>query len=66
VGAAVKVTEAPAQIVVLPEVMLTAGATPVDTTMVIALLVTVLVDTQPALLVICNVNTSLLLIELVV
>ncbi len=60
------VTEAPAQIVVLPEVMLTAGATLVDTTMVIALLVTVLVDTQPALLVICNVNTSLLLIELVV
>jgi hypothetical protein len=66
VGAAVKVTEAPAQIVELPEVMLTAGATPVDTTMVIALLVTVLVDTQPALLVICNVNTSLLLIALVV
>ena len=57
VGLAVKVTEAPSQIVVVDAVMLTSGST-LDELMVISLLSAVGVDTQARSLVMITVTTS--------
>jgi hypothetical protein len=66
VGVAVKVTLLPAQIVVALALILTEGVTLVVVVIVKAFDVAVVEDKQPALLVKSNVNTSPLLIALVV
>jgi hypothetical protein len=66
VGVAVKVTLLPAQIVVALALILTEGVTLVVVVIVKAFDVAVVVDKQLALLVKSNVNTSPLLIALVV
>jgi hypothetical protein len=59
IGDAVNVTDEPAQIDVVPDVMLTAGVTALDTAIVMLLLETTLLETHTKLVVICSVYTSL-------
>ena len=66
VAPAVKVTLVPEQMLLVPAVMLTDGITLFETARVMALLVTMLVVTHPALLVICKLKTSLFAMLLVV
>jgi hypothetical protein len=66
IAPAVKVTVEPEHIVFVPAVILTEGVTLVVVVMVKAFDVAVVEDKQPALLVKSNVNTSPLLIALVV
>ena len=66
VAPAVKVTLVPEQMLLVPAVMLTDGITLFETDIVTTLLVTILVVTHPALLVICKLKTSLFAMPLVV
>ena len=66
VAPAVKVTLVPEQMLLVPAVMLTLGVMLFETDIVTTLLVTILVVTHPALLVICKLKTSLFAMLLVV
>ena len=59
IGDAVNVTEEPVQIDVVPDVILTAGVTALDTAIVMLLLETTLLETHTKLVVICSVYMSL-------